>query len=248
MLQRPVFKALLAHIIALVITVAVAQAVARFFEMQAPPLALAAVHGFSAAAIGFAIGLDRWWVPINLIAPFAVLAALLFDIPAWIYPVAFLLTLLVFWNVNSDRVPLYLSNARTWEALSNLVPVDRSCRFIDLGCGLGGTLTAVRKARPECLCFGVETAPIPYFLSKMRVGSAGTVEFRSLWDVDLADYDIVYCFLSPEPMTDLFAKAKQEMKPGTLFVSNSFAVPGNPPDETIEVDDKRRTKLLVWQM
>jgi len=162
--------------------------------------------------------------------------------------VAFVATLLVFWNAGSDRVPLYLSNARTWQALIDLVPKDKPYRLIDLGCGLGGTLTAVRQARPLCLCFGVETAPIPYFLSKLRAGRAATVQFRSLWDVDLSDYDLVYCFLSPEPMTDLFAKAKMQMQPGTLFVSNSFAVPGNPPDRVITVDDRRGTTLFLWRM
>lgn len=248
MLNRPVFKALLAHLIALAITIAVAQIAGRYFQMLLPPWGLAAVHGGIAAWIGFLLGLDRWWIPINLVAPFAVLAALVLNAPDWVYAVAFIATLLVFWNAGSDRVPLYLSNAKTWQALIDLVPHDKAYRFVDLGCGLGGTLTAVKKACPSCLCFGVETAPIPYFLSKIRVGLAGSVEFRSLWDVDLSDYDLVYCFLSPEPMTDLFAKAKMQMRPGTLFVSNSFAVPGNQPDQVITVDDKRKTTLFLWRM
>lgn len=248
MLRRPVFKALLAHLVALAITIAVAQIAGRYFQTLVPPWGLAAIHGGAAACIGFLLGLDRWWIPINLLAPFAVLAALILNAPDWVYAVAFIGTLLVFWNAGSDRVPLYLSNARTWQALIDLVPKDQPYRFIDLGCGLGGTLTAVKNARPLCLCFGVETAPIPFFLSKLRVGRAATVEFKSLWDVDLSDFDLVYSFLSPEPMTELFAKAKTQMKPGSLFVSNSFAVPGNPPDRTIEVNDRRQTTLLIWHM
>ena len=38
------------------------------------------------------------------------------------------------------------------------------------------------------------------------------------------------------------------MKPGTMFVSNSFAVPGVPPDETIVLDDRRKTKLHIWKI
>jgi len=248
MLHRPVFKALLSHLVAILITVAVAQIAARYFQTLVPPWGLAGIHGVCAATVGYLLGLDRWWIPINIAAPFAVLAALTFNAPVWIYPAAFALTLLVFWNAGSDRVPLYLSNAKTWAALADMVPEDREFRFVDLGCGLGGTLIAINKSRPNCLCYGVETAPIPYFLSKLRAGGAATVEFRSLWDVDLSAYDLVYCFLSPEPMTDLFARAKMQMRPGTLFVSNSFAVPGNPPDETVEVGDSRNTRLLVWRM
>ncbi len=248
MLHRPVFRALLAHLAALLITLAVAQIAGRVYITHVPPWMLGGIHGLSAAIIGYLLGLDRWWIAINFAIPFAVLAALWFDVPAWIYLVAFIATLLVFWNAGSDRVPLYLSNADTWAALIGLVPEDRNFRFIDLGCGLGGTLIAIRKARPHCQCFGVETAPIPFFLSKLRVGSAGMVEFRSLWEVDLSAYDIVYCFLSPEPMTDLFAKAKIEMRPGTLFVSNSFGVPGNQPDQVMELPDTRETRLLLWRM
>ena len=61
------------------------------------------------------------------------------------------------------------------------------------------------------------------------------------------DFDVVYCFLSPAPMARLFAKAAAEMKPGSLFVSNSFAVPGQSPGRIVEVDDRRRTKLLIWE-
>lgn len=248
MLHRPVFRALLAHLAALLVTLAVAQVAGRVYLVHVPPWLLATIHGLCAGSAGYLLGLDRWWIPINIAIPYAVLAALLFDAPAWIYLAAFIVTLLIFWNASSDRVPLYLSNEKTRSALIDLVPLDRNIRFIDLGCGLGGTLAAIGKSRPQCRCFGVETAPIPYFLSKMRAGSAGTVDFRSFWDVDLSAYDIVYCFLSPEPMTDLFAKAKMEMRPGTLFISNSFGVPGNQPDRIIDVPDKRETRLLLWQM
>jgi hypothetical protein len=42
----------------------------------------------------------------------------------------------------------------------------------------------------------------------------------------LAGQDVVYAFLSPAPMKQLWAKAQAEMTPGSLFVSNSFPVPG----------------------
>ncbi|HAD86437.1 MAG TPA: methyltransferase type 12, partial [Rhodospirillaceae bacterium] len=61
-------------------------------------------------------------------------------------------------------------------------------------------------------------------------------------------FDMVYCFLSPVPMERLYAKAKDEMQPGCLFVSNSFAVPGVEPDEVVTVDDRRRTRLLVYRL
>ena len=67
-----------------------------------------------------------------------------------------------------------------------------------------------------------------------------------LWEVGLAEFGVVYCFLSPEPMAELWRKARAELRPGALFISNSFAVPGASPDFTVEVGG--RQQLLVWRM
>jgi hypothetical protein len=40
-------------------------------------------------------------------------------------------------------------------------------------------------------------------------------------------HNVVYAFLSPAPMAALWEKVRQEMPPGSLFISNSFAVPGS---------------------
>ena len=66
--------------------------------------------------------------------------------------------------------------------------------------------------------------------------------------LDFSDYDVVYAFLSPEPMPALYEKVRREMKPGTRFVSNSFSVAEAPPDDTVIVGDRRRTKLHIWNI
>ena len=48
-------------------------------------------------------------------------------------------------------------------------------------------------------------------------------------------------------MPKIFDKIKAEMKPETLFVSNSSVVPDHQADEIIEVDNARETKLHLWQ-
>jgi len=178
--------------------------------------------------------------------------ALALDIPSWVYLVAFLGLLLVYWNTTGERVPLYLTNQQTWTALANLLPARNAARFIDLGSGLGGTTLYLGGARADMQFDAVENAPGPFLVSKIRqlfFGRSNTsITYGSLWNRDLSNYNVVYCFLSPAPMADLFAKARAEMKTGSLFISNSFEVPGEEPDEIAEVDDGRRTKLLIWRM
>ena len=68
------------------------------------------------------------------------------------------------------------------------------------------------------------------------------------WRTDLARYDVVYAYLSPAAMPRLWAKARREMRPGSLLVSNGFEVPGVPAGRVIPLGDAMRSTLHVWQM
>jgi hypothetical protein len=123
-------------------------------------------------------------------------------------------------------------------------------RFIDLGSGLGGVLTHLARIRPDGHFSGVESAPLPLFWSWLRTRGRKncTVHWGSLWDCDLAQYEVVFAYLSPVPMTQLWHKARREMRPGSLFISSTFSIPGQQPDERIMVDDMHHSTLLVWRM
>jgi SAM-dependent methyltransferase len=214
------------------------------------PVLLLAIQGAIAAVLGLRFGLANWWLPVQLALPLAAGAALMLKLPSWVFLAAFVLLVLVFWNARGERVPLYLSNRRTWTALADLAPTEGA--IVDLGCGIGGTLTHLARAHPQSTVTGIESAPIPFVLAWLRVKLSGLRNIRlmygDIWRHDLAPYAMVYAFLSPAPMPELHAKARAEMRPGTMLVSNSFEVPGHAPDETRELDDSRRTRLLIWRM
>ena len=125
-------------------------------------------------------------------------------------------------------------------------------RVVDLGSGMGGVVTTLAGRHRDVEVSGFETAPLVVLASKLRVALSGRanarIVYKSLWEAQLDSYDLVYCFLSPVPMTRLYAKARREMRPGTLFVSNSFPVEGIAADRIIEVEDGRRTRLHVYAM
>ena len=225
----------------------------RLAELPRPPIwLLLAVQGAVAAALGYLAGLAWWWTPLHLALPPAVLLAQAAELPVWIYPVGFALLVLVFWNSASDRVPLYLTNRRTWQAVLDLLPRDRPIDFIDLGSGIGGVELYLAGRRPDSRFTGVESAPMPFAIAWLRwlIGRPANLRFRygDLWSLDLSEYDVVYCFLSPEPMPRLFEKARSEMRPGSLLISNSFQVPGAPADDVVALDDRRGTQLHIWRM
>ncbi|WP_373085077.1 class I SAM-dependent methyltransferase [Sneathiella sp.] len=209
-------------------------------------------QGFLAAVVSALAGLSRGWVIGQALAPLLLLFALWLQLPAWVFPVIILLLVLSFWNVVGNRVPLYLTNQATSAALLALLARQPRRHFVDLGSGLGGTLRYLAVNVPETAFTGLETAPLPFALSwllgKVGAGDNLSIRCRDIFRADLSGFDVVYCFLSPVPMARLYGKAKREMKPGSLFISNSFTVPGHKPDRIIKVKDRRKTKLLVWKM
>jgi len=209
-------------------------------------------QGIFAALVTPFFRLSYWWVIIQLVAPSLLFAALAIDVPLWVFPVILIGLLAVFWNVIINRVPLYLTNQKTSAKLASLLPSQDGLKFADLGSGLGGTLREIAALKPDQQFTGYETAPLPYVMSwvltRLQGPSNVSLYLKSFWKCDLGQYDVLYCFLSPVPMGDLYEKAAREMKPGSLFISNSFTVPGHKPDRIVTVKDGRKTQLMIWKI
>ena len=228
---------------------------AEFTGLHGSPLSFALLCGLLAALFSFFAGLAGWWLLIQLMFAPALVLMLAVELPPGLFLGAFLVLLLVYWSAFRTQVPLYLSSNKVWHALERLLPaakVDSGFTFMDLGSGLGGVLTHLAKVRPDGLYAGVESAPLPFLWSWLRIRLGGyrncRVRWGSLWDGDLSQYDIVFAYLSPVPMEKLWHKARAEMRPGALFVSSTFAVPDQTPHETVQVDDLHRSTLLIWRM
>lgn len=218
-----------------------------FPALPAQPLTAAGLQGLSAAAFSLLLRSPVWWLPIHLgFMPLALLALGL-RLPSWVWLAGFALLLLTFWRTDRSRVPLYLSNRPTADALATLLPATPAT-VIDLGCGDGGLLRRLAQARPDCRFVGYEHAPLPWAWARFSCRRLPNVEIRygDFWSQPLGDYGLVYAFLSPDPMPRLWNKARVEMNPGTLLVSNSFAVPNAEPTKAIDVADGRHTRLHCY--
>jgi len=246
----PVVLAMLALLISGLICFAVSASLVRFTDVRPSLPVILGAAGIIAAVIGSCLKLAKWWVPILCLLPAALGGSLYFSVPPWIYLACFVALVIIYWNAAGERVPLYLTNSRTWAAVETLIAEDAT-GFVDLGCGLGGLLIHLGRRRPNMVFTGIDSAPVPYAISKLRVGLLGPknvhIRFGDMWAENLSGYDIVYAFLSPQPMSRLYEKMETEMRPGSTFISNSFAVARQEPDEMVEVNDRRRTRLLIWR-
>ncbi|MCX7673982.1 MAG: class I SAM-dependent methyltransferase [Thiobacillaceae bacterium] len=211
-------------------------------------LGLAWVEGGLAFVLSRALRLPPWWAWINLFF-FPLLVVLLEHgfAPAWALAALAVLALTSLGSVRS-RVPLFLSSDRAVATLAASIPKRPDLRVIDLGCGWGGPLAGLARRRPDLVLHGVEAAPLNWLIARLRLDGLARVRLGDLWAVDLAPYDVVYAYLSPAPMSRLWAKACREMRPGSLFISNSFEVPGVAPERVIPLDDLTQSKLLIWRI
>ncbi|MBL4739928.1 MAG: hypothetical protein JKY12_02985 [Sneathiella sp.] len=248
----PILVAILIQLAAYILLTLVQPIALKNLGYVIPLFWLMVVQGAIASGVIYLLKFPRWWVIIQFIAPPLLVLALVLSIPFWVLPVILVVMITVFWNVAVDRVPLYLTNEKTALELSKRLPKQAGLKVVDLGSGLGGTMRLLAKHRPDQQFFGFEGAMLPFLLSwilaKIGNGSNTHFRFKNFWRLDLSEFDVVYCFLSPIPMAELYAKAKREMKPGSLFISNSFTVPDVPPSRTVSVKDGRKTKLLIWEI
>jgi trans-aconitate methyltransferase len=122
-------------------------------------------------------------------------------------------------------------------------------RFLDLGAGIGSTTVPLSDQFPDDFFTGVENAPLTWLTGRLFSLGRPNVDWqwRDLWQTDLSAHDVVYAFLSPVPMPELWKKVEAEMSPGSLFISNTFPVPGVVPTQVIEVDCTPARPLYCYQ-
>jgi hypothetical protein len=208
------------------------------------------LEGGGAALLCAMAGLPWWWLPINLLFLPMAQAMLGLELPAAVYFTAFGVLFLINVAAWRHRVPFFLSSAKAARALASLLPAGSGFRLLDLGCATGSLLTRLARARPDGRFDGIELAPLPFALARWRAcrNPAIRANWGDFWLTDLARYDVVYAYLSPAAMPRLWQKALREMRPGSLFVSNGFEVPGVAATRVIPLGDPMRSTLYVWRM
>jgi len=191
-----------------------------------------------------------WWQSIHAVfAPLVWGASQLAIAPGW-YLLAFLLLMLIFRGAFGGQVPLYLSNVETAAAVAEHIARRPAVRLVDLGAGVGSVVVPLARRRPDGRFTGVENAPLTWLIGRLRCARLGNCVWRwgDLWQVDLAGFDVVHAFLSPTPMAALWEKAQQQMSPGSEFISNSFPIPDVEPQQIIEINDERGTRLYCYRL
>lgn len=211
---------------------------------------LALLQGGSAGSISLLFRQAWWWLPINLLFSLAVLFTLTEALPPWIYLAVFSVLLLLFWGTIKGDVPLFLSSNAVAEAVADHLTKHPARRLAELGAGIGSVAVPLARQFPALPLDAYEHAPLPWLLLTWHgLGLSSLQTLRTnFWQVDLAQYDVVFAFLSPRAMPQLAEKAQREMRPGTLLISSSFPIHDWQASRIQELSDARRTKLFYYYL
>lgn len=242
----PALRALAAQLLGACIVVALLRIDILFGY---PPIALAALQGAFAATIAATTRARSWWLVIHFFFMPAVLMASQLGLPSWMWALGFGGLALVYWTTFRTQVPLFLSSIKTVATLADALPAG-PLRVLDVGSGTGRFVRHFARMRPETQVDGVEAAPGPAWLARWQTRKQANARLMrgDFFALDWSAYDVVYAFLSPAPMQEVWDKARREMRAGAVLISNSFPVPEHEPDGVLEVDDRRKTQLYCYTL
>jgi hypothetical protein len=205
------------------------------FDFGAGQAAL--LQGALAAGLSLLCRQAPWWLAIQALFPLALVGGIGLRLPPWLFLAAFVALLSIYWSTFRTQVPYYPSGRRAWEAVAALLPPGRPLYVIDIGSGLGGLVLDLAARRPESTFAGIELAPLPWLVSRLRALLAGRANARFVRGdyerLDLGDYDAVFAYLSPAAMGPLWRQASAQMRPGSLLLSYEFDIAEKAADLVI---------------
>jgi SAM-dependent methyltransferase len=210
---------------------------------------VALIQGAWAALLAWRLGLAVWWRAIELVFPSGVLLARGLALPPSLFLVLFVLFLLVYWSTFRTQVPYYPSGRGARDAVAGTLPADRPLAIVDVGSGLGGLVLDLARRRPDCRVDGIELAPLPWLVSRLRAAVSGSRArfLRGDYEaLNFGHYDVVFAYLSPAAMAGLWRKAESEMRPGSILLSYEFDIPGRLPDRRVVTTNSKKI-LYLWQ-
>lgn len=219
-----------------------------------PMAAIIFLQSFISSACSQYVGMARWWQWIHFCFPVLVWLMLMFTIPTEVYLLGFLVTASIYWTTFRTQVPYYPSGLSVWQKVSALTHQYQAhygaeIRVMEIGSGLGGFARYIAKTHPEATVEGVEVAPLPWLVSRV-IGflqhSNSVCRLGNYNQLNFADYNIVFAYLSPAAMPALWLKASQELNAGGLLISLEFPIPNLSPTQRIP-GDAQSPDLYIYQ-
>lgn len=120
----------------------------------------------------------------------------------------------------------------------------------ELGSGWGTLAFTLAKKYPSHHIAAYETSWIPYLYCLVRnyFFPFPNLHFYrvNFYTISLKNASMIFCYLYPAAMQRLISKFSQELPPGTIVVTHTFALPTKKYDLMEEINDLYHTKIYVY--
>ena len=205
--------------------------------------------GLIAGSLSYLIDLPIWWQRINTFFGLLLFIFYSIELPSWVYLIGLVFLISFYWNTIVTRVPYYPSNIEVWQSLEQLIPQNTPIKILEIGSGFGGFTRHISKRMYQAECVGLETAPVPWFISKFLAfieSAPCSLQRKNYMSVNFAEYDFIYAFLSPAAMQILYDKSKNELRSSSKIVSYMFTWPSDATDHVNAVQLSSGNYLYVY--
>lgn len=152
-----------------------------------------------------------------------------------------------------SRIPFVPCRKKVLNKIVDTLKLQDNSVLYDLGCGDGRILFSVAKKNKNISCIGVEIAPFPYLLAKIKKFFSGsknvTILYGNLFKTDISPATHIFLYLFPKILDELLPKFEKELKPGTRIVSCDFQFSKREPNEIVEIESRKwqiNKKLYIY--
>lgn len=128
--------------------------------------------------------------------------------------------------------PFVPTKKEKFELMVSKAKINKSKIVYDLGSGDGRFVFAAAKLGAK-KSIGYELSTPLYIFTKLKslFYKNANIRYKNFWNDsgNLADADIIFCFLLVKPMERFENEIWPKLKPGCLVISNIFRIPNQKP-------------------
>ncbi len=141
-----------------------------------------------------------------------------------------------------EYLPIILKNSN----------INSASIIYDLGCGQGDFLFAAEKYGPKKIV-GFELSPLHAWYAQLKAKikkSKIKIYRQDFFQADISRANIIYLFLVPKIVAEVWDKIKKEAKPGTQVVILSDKIPGVECAKVVKTrpDAEHSTKIYFYRV
>lgn len=154
----------------------------------------------------------------------------------------------IYGNIVSS-VPLVPVKQNALNTIISALELQPGSTLYDLGSGDGRVLNAALATNSKIKAIGLEVAPWPRVISKIKLrkyGSNAEVRNQDFFKADFRGATHIYMYLYPSVMEKLEPIFDRMITSGTRIVSCDFPFPNKIPQQTITIPNNKKISKTLY--